>query len=246
MYCKICGKLIEDDSVYCKYCGNNVVPEIRLTQNKSVFTSFVELSKGKQIVIIIYGIWFLGWLAYLIDESENVLSTFFLVTIVFPFIIVGGWHIYKIIRNNKTVNVTLESNVDDSSSANTNHEKITNKDTGVPLDKDDILENAQSFEIATSLKTDVISSVPLLLYARNNGKMQVVNKKISDGYYDHYFQFISEDGKIARVDVSEKTAGLSSKDISKRKYQLSVNKLADGTYCLDFMDDKRKDDFLPF
>ncbi|MBR1379055.1 MAG: hypothetical protein IJ557_08040 [Bacteroidaceae bacterium] len=216
-----------------------MAPEIHLTQNKSFFTRFIELSKGKQIVIIVYGIWFLGWLPCLIDKGVHFLSIFFLFAIVFPFIIGGVWYIYKICRKNKPVKSTQINNVNNSSSFNLNQAKITNIDTDLQRGKDKIMENAQSIEIETSLKTDVISSVPLLLYARSNGKMQVVNKKLSDGNYDHYCQFTSEDGKITRVDFSERTDGLNSKEISTRKYQLSVTKLADGKYCLDFLDDKQ-------
>ena len=34
MYCKYCGKQIDDDSVYCRYCGKKVVENKETAETK--------------------------------------------------------------------------------------------------------------------------------------------------------------------------------------------------------------------
>ena len=248
MFCKYCGKIIEDDSVFCKYCGK-IVESAHPLSNKGITTRFLELSNRKQIAIIIYGIWILGWLCVLIANSdarhfaEDYVMPFFLYTIVIPFMVVGGWHIYNIIKGKKDYPNSLETN----EAYSIQLEKINSQDPiSSVATKHKHNEEQLSLAIETDICHQVISSELLMNFARENGKMQIVNKKLSDGDYDHYCQFTSEDGVITRVDFSDRTYVLSSKEISEKKYQLSVNKLADGTYYLDFMDEKQIDDSLPF
>lgn len=217
MFCRNCGKQIEEDSVFCKYCGENVAPRNSFFQNKGFSTRFFELPKKKQIATITYGIWFLGWFSFLIANADSCINIdydtrhfaedyffpFFLCTIVIPYIILGGRHIYKMTRKK-------------------------DKNTNSP--------NNEVYSVKSHIQAEkIISSESLLSFAKNNGKMQVVSKTIADGYYEHYCLFTAEDGKVTRVDFTERTGRLSSKEISEMKQQLSVNKLADGTYRLDFI-----------
>lgn len=253
MFCRNCGNQIEEDSVFCKYCGKIVSLENTLSQNKGISIRFLELSKSKQIAIIIYGIWMLGWLCFLIanaDEHHFVecyVMLFFLSTFFFPFVFIGGWHIYKITRERNEYTNSSENNEAYSIQSHIQLEKINSKESILPITTG---QDSKEDQLISSRETDVypriIFSELLLKFARKNGKMQLVSKKISDGYHDHYCQFTSEDGKIIRVNFTERTGGLSSKEISEKKSQLMVNKLADGTYCLDFIDDKQIDDSLPF
>lgn len=242
MYCRNCGKQIEDDSVFCKYCGKKILSEIPLSQNNGISACFLGLSKRKQIALIIYGIWLLCWLCYLIANAdrrhfaEEYVFPFFLYTIVIPFIVVGVWHIYKI-NSKKKINV--ESPRAEVSSSTQSH--IQSNELSLKIEV-----ATQEGQLPSTMTPRVLFSTLLLNFARDNGKMQVVNKKISDGKYDRYCQFTSEDGKVIRVDFSERIGFLNSKEISENKYQLTVNKLADGSYCLDFIEDKQIDDALPF
>ena len=86
----------------------------------------------------------------------------------------------------------------------------------------------------------VILSELLLTFARNKGKMQIINQKVSDDNYDHYCQFTADDGTITRVNFSNSTKSLTAQDISKQKFLLAVNTLADGSYCLDYIEDKKE------
>lgn len=253
MYCKYCGKIIEDDSVFCKYCGKIVQSGRPLSKNKGILTRFLELSSRKQIAIILYGMWILGWLCILIAKldtrhfAEDYVMPFFLCTIVIPFMAVGGWHIYNITKGKKDFTISLENEEAYSIQSNLQAEKINSQDSiSSVATKHDYNEGQLSSALETDICHQVVSSELLMNFARKNGKMQIVNKKLSDGDYDHYCQFTSEDGIITRVDFSDRTDVLSSKEISEKKYQLAVNKLADGTYYLDFMNEKQIDDSLPF
>ena len=238
MYCKNCGKQIETESVFCKYCGQNIT-KIPLSRNKGVLIRLSRLSKWTQVALIVYGIYFLIWLCILIDNwnnshyfRSNYFLPFFLCTIVIPFAIAGTCHIYKITRIKPGNN------------------SIQDPDVFRPQTSAKLEQTPKEKQPFPALNPDVhlqrISSEPLLLFARNNGKMQVINKKISDGNYDRYCQFTSEDGKTIRVEFADRIGFLSSKEISEKKYQLSVDKLSDGTYCLDLIEDKQIEDSLPF
>lgn len=243
MYCRNCGKQIEDDSVFCKYCGKTIVSETPLSKNKGISTRFLELSKGKQIALIVYGIWFLIWLCILIANANSYNFTelyvmlFFLCTIVIPFAIAGGWHIYKIIGVKKESNAI--PNIDNPHLAPP-YPQLPKETDKAPKEKQ------PSSAIEPEVRPQRVATEVLLNFARNNGKMQVINKKISDGNYDRYCQFTSEDGKTIRVEFADRIGFLSSKEISEKKYQLSVDKLSDGTYCLDLIEDKQIEDSLPF
>lgn len=241
MYCRNCGKVIEDDSSFCKYCGKKLSSGIPLSQNKGISTRFLELSKKKQIALIVYGIWFLCWVCYLIANAdkrhfaEDYVFFFFLCTIVIPFIVVGGWHIY-LINSDKKIKASPETE-----SSKSTHSHIQSNELSLKIET--VTKEGQ---FSSTMTPKVLSSTLLLNFARDNGKMQVINKKKFDGKYERYCQFTTEDGKVIRVDFSERIGFFNSKDISDNKYQLSVNKLVDGTYCLDFLEDKQIDDALPF
>lgn len=247
MYCWNCGKQIEEDSVFCKYCGKMVVSGTPLSQNKGIYTRFLELSKRKQIALILYGIWFLGWLCFLFGNAsdrnffDDTFLPFFFFTIVMPFIILGVRHIYHIKKKkNKTSHKIGFSHLAQS---HIQPQKITAKEPILQSTAEDIFEDKQqSSEIVLETRSQILSSEPLLNFVQANGKMQVVNKKNSDSNYDRYCQFTSEEGKTIRVEFSDRIGFLSSKEISAKKYELLVNKLIDGTYCLDFKEEKQIDD----
>lgn len=229
--------------------------ETHRTNNRGIFTRFQELSKRKQTSLIVYGIWILSWICFLIanaDSShfaEDYVMPFFLFTIVIPSCVVGGLHIYRINKEKKINRDFSKSDVSNSTQSCIQN-KINGQKSIFPIESELTIKEEPSTMIETDICHQVISSELLLNFARSNGKMQVVNKTISDGIRDHYCQFTSEDGKITRVNFSDRTRGLGSQEISEKKYQLTVNKLADGTYCLDFMDAKLEakqiEDFLPF
>ena len=47
MFCKICGKAIEDNSKFCKYCGANLIDEVKSKQTTN--------SRSKEITVKLTG-----------------------------------------------------------------------------------------------------------------------------------------------------------------------------------------------
>ena len=87
----------------------------------------------------------------------------------------------------------------------------------------------------------------LLTFARQKGKMQIVNKSLeTSGSQEHYCMFTDSAGNTTRVDFNSQTRSLSAKDISEKKYQLCVNQLENGNYELAYINDKEIEDALPF
>ena len=239
MYCKNCGKEIAEDSIFCKYCGKNIGEEKSSSRDIGFFNKFRGLSSWKQITIIVYCIWILVWICILLANAnedyfaENFVLPFFICTIVVPFVIVGIWHIYKLRSRNKTQNKTTEAQQEDLN-------QIKSSLVSPEVKQDDVIEDAHN------TIPPIFSSESLLSFAKNNGKMQVVNKKLAENNFENYCQFVSDDGKVLRVDFSENIGPLTSKEISSRKSLLAVNKYPNGSYYLDYIENAQIEDSLPF
>ena len=63
MYCKYCGRIIDDDSKYCVNCGNN-------TNNDNLGTHHVD-APNKVFVILGFFIPIIGLILYLVYESKQ-------------------------------------------------------------------------------------------------------------------------------------------------------------------------------
>ena len=147
---------------------------------------------------------------------------------------------YKLRMKRKLSNLPLDDAPLPDQSDNQSNNVLTKGYTQSSKPESDVEETLFSFEkeLSSAIRKDapaVISSETLLNFSRRHGKLSVVNKK-TNNTYDRYCQFTSEEGNIVRVDFTNRTISLSSKEISDKKYLLSVNKLADGTLCLDFID----------
>lgn len=231
MYCRNCGKQIEDDSVFCKHCGKSVQPVEVVHGNRGVLEWFHGLSKGKQITAILYCLWLLVWiLNYLaVNDRDGFIVLCFISTVFVPFIIIGIRHIYKLLRNKKS------DSKDSIVQASQNDDDIS-----TPINTN--THSGQQAEIkASKVLLPVVSSELLFIFAKKNGRMQVVNKKLSDNTTEDYCQFISADGTIVKVEFSDKIGALTAQDISSQKYKLAVNKCTDGTYYLDYIDNVIED-----
>ena len=243
MYCRNCGKEIENDSIFCKYCGKNIGVEKPDSQNLGFLNKFRSLSQKKQVTIILYCIWVLIWLCVLLgnaghrDFAAEYVLPFFVFTIVIPFAIVGIWYIFKLkFQKKASVNNSIESHQQESSETKTHK-------TSPMISQELITEDSNE---VPRIVSPIISSEPLLSFARNNGKMQVVNRKLEDNKVEHYCLFTSSEGIVIRVEFSERIGFLSSNDISSKKYILAVNKCANGTYYLDYIDNTQIEDSLQY
>lgn len=247
MYCKYCGKMIEDDSIFCRYCGKDLSSESpNTTSNHEVrlYSRFTELSSKYQVSIIVYIIWFLGWLGFLIGNSNNrrfvedYFLSFFLCTILFPFVGICGLYLYKMKRKQKeeTTTQNMANSPHHSYSSN-----IFNNDIESIGDKE--LDAGDSAQVSPK----VIKSDSLITFSRSNGKMQIVEKKSENNdIIERYCLFTNDDKTTKHVDFSEATKDLNAKDISEQKNQLCVDHLLDGSYVLNYVNDKQLEDILPF
>ena len=109
MFCKFCGKEIDPDSHFCKYCGHDL-ESASSKSNNYLLSSFLNLSKKWQIILMVYSIWALGWL--LVGASEhfkyNFLIGFIVFVIVIPLLMLFVWHYIKHLRRkpiNNEVNI---------------------------------------------------------------------------------------------------------------------------------------------
>ena len=104
MFCRYCGKEIEEDSYFCKYCGKNI-EKIDSILNKNYVKKFTSLSINTQILTILYGLWFVGFLSFVLFDynyeygySYENIALFFLWVIFIPCIIFSLWYIWKLWR----------------------------------------------------------------------------------------------------------------------------------------------------
>ncbi len=222
MYCRYCGKLVEDDSAFCKYCGNNLVGEfIVKKESENFIAKFNSFSESKQKFILFFALWVLLVLWFLIlflelnTKSEDI--PFFITTLlifVLPYI---GFIIYYFVklRKNKKQLKSRFSAKEDKLDVNVEKENVITSET-------------------VKLERVLVKTYLLLDFARNNGKMQMVKDDKENGEIENYCIFTSSDGNIKRVNFSTKISTFTVKDISEHKYNLCVNEYTDGVFELDF------------
>lgn len=83
MYCKHCGKQIDDDSTFCKYCGKSLEEPIKTLDNSTnsseiptnSFKSLFNLDKRKIDIILALVLWVIIGLIIAIASSNNTFTT---------------------------------------------------------------------------------------------------------------------------------------------------------------------------
>ena len=100
MYCRDCGQEIDEDAVYCKYCGTkqqevNMVLAKTLSLYKSLAKKYKLSDNLSHILLIIWGIWFCIMGIVLCMEGCNfgefVASTIFTPALVFILLYIIRW-----------------------------------------------------------------------------------------------------------------------------------------------------------
>lgn len=231
MFCRFCGKQIEEDSLFCKNCGKKVNEEGKinpLQNNISLKDKFVSLPQKYQIGIIVYIIWLLGWICYLISGfsydndyyATDYVLPFFLFTIFLPVIGICLIYLYQLWMKKKEKKNSIKSV------------------TSSIIDIDREANNHTPGDSATSDNTHRERTVSLTQFSRNNGKMQIVDKKeeITGKLLERYCIFTSPDGAVTRVEFSESTRNLTANDISIKKNLLCIDR-HDNTYTLNYIAD---------
>lgn len=114
MYCKHCGKEIAEDSAFCQYCGGQIQEQEQKKPNGSLLNGFKSLSKGWQICIMVYIIWFLSGMCILVGNSgygrrfgEDVLLPVLIVVVAVPLLVLFLWYYFARLRKTEKNN-TIE------------------------------------------------------------------------------------------------------------------------------------------
>lgn len=237
MFCKYCGKQIDDDSSYCKYCGRNLLESD--TKNHSVSgggikEKFTLLPRSYQISILLYIVWLLGWLCVLIGNSddnhfsERIVLPFFLFTVLIPFAIVSLVYIHNLYKRNK---ITQYNNI----KSNTEVEVTEDSHLGLKkvITKKNVLSGKDSIkEILYTTFSDVWEFNEFLNI--NGPKLEKVwhkNTRTNDEYCTLNVTNLS--GTPISIRFHPTLGELSTTDIKERKDQLFVVKRKDnGEYYL--------------
>ena len=204
MYCKKCGKVIPDDSLFCQYCGEQLSdskpPKKQML--KSPLSRFQSLSRGWQICIMSYVCWVFLWIILWIDEDVQGIDIVIFVFML-PILALFIWYYFTHLRKGAKNKATLET-------------------ASYPK------------EVAPSdvQRRTKYSIFPLLSYAESFGKMQVKVERDNNGFATSYCTFTDEEGVVTKVNFSETTNGMTAADISEPKERLYVLQTAGSSYQL--------------
>lgn len=204
MYCKKCGKVIPDDSLFCQYCGEQLSDSKppKKQMQKSPLSRFQSLSRGWQICIMSYVCWVFLWIILCIDgpaQSIDIVIFVFILPILALFI----WYYFTRLRKGAKNKATLET-------------------ASYPK------EVAPS-DVQSRTKYSIF---PLLSFAESFGKMQVKVERDNNGFATSYCTFTNAEGVVTKVNFSETTNGMTAADISEHKERLYVLQTADSSYQL--------------
>ncbi|MBR5823570.1 MAG: zinc ribbon domain-containing protein [Paludibacteraceae bacterium] len=231
MFCRYCGKEIEEDSYFCKYCGKNI-EKIDSILNKNYVKKFTSLSVNTQIFTILYGLWFVGFLSFVLLDYEyeyhheyggiyrynyENIALFFIWVIAIPYVIVCLRYIWKLIRTKRMVkkNEVLAEESLLQEQEELREEKL--------CDEEEVVKDSNSEKLYS-----------LVEFVRQKGKMQIIVDYNENKELNYYYLFTAFDGTTTRVDATENTFQLTSKDIAEQKDKLCVRQLENGKLVLDY------------
>ena len=110
MFCKNCGKQIDDSSRFCKYCGSNVLDENNSLTSDEPEKKVEKFKQSRSSCIkwlIGYSLWFtfciIGTCHDLGERSNPIhpIIPFIVLGFIVPFIIWGIWYLIQTKKNNK-------------------------------------------------------------------------------------------------------------------------------------------------
>lgn len=226
MYCKYCGKQIEEDSLFCRYCGRHLgLPDKKIVVSSfKILRRFQSLSTRVQFFIIAYIVYFLICLCCLIDNSEYDIAgatiSFIICVLILPFVAICGYYFWGKYKQQK----------EGRGKQNISCEKGYNK---ICKTKFELVASSFRNVKYGKKKRLPIQSVPLLLFAKSHGTMQVVDDKDNPEEPKHYCLFEPLNGNSVKVVFAKKIGVLTAEEIARRKHELFVNLYANGIYELD-------------
>lgn len=194
MYCKKCGKQIEDDAQYCKYCGEHVGTDALSAPKKSIVEWFQSKSRNTRLVMIIGMIWlFIGICFLFVCEYAEEYLTVFVIFAGVPLVGWSLWYYFKYLRKGrkKRSEVNKSANIENTS---------------------------------TDDSTSQSNLIPLLVFAKENGHMQVGTYASEDtGIIKARCLFT----KTTYVDFSSALGELTAAEIAEKKEKLYVKRIDD-------------------
>lgn len=233
MYCRYCGKQIEEDSLFCKHCGGSLKEmdkksEMVLFKIKP-WNRFKSLSLVAQIIISVYLIYLLILVCFLIEDSFYCVADFIGLAFIAPFTLACAYYFRKRYKENKAA-----SNNEDISPSKDLEETKVKQESNIGPTVSSHIEESTNCVPNKILK----GTVPLLLFAKSYGKMQLVRRAISGTNTTECFcLFEDPDGNATNVLIAKELGVLSAEDISKNKNKLCVREYSDGSFELGYIDD---------
>ena len=205
MFCKKCGKVISDDSLFCQYCGEQLAETIssEKKERKSLLSRFQSLSKGWQICLMAYVcwafFWIILWASGSLDEPE--VAWFLLFVVILPVVALFVWYYFTHLRQSKkkTEEFSQPSSISQAS--------------------------------AVQIPTDY-SIYPLVQFVKAFGKMQIRVERDGDDIKSSSCTFTNEEGVITQVCFSETTSGMTATGVSENKERLFIIHTPDFGYQL--------------
>ena len=225
MYCKYCGQEIDQDSTFCKHCGADLSSDspssgtnLKGVSNLKVW--FTNLSKGKQICLMVYFLWF--WIALVLFYPErDFVVSFAIAVIIIPAALLMLWYAYShkwFKQGEDRPNISTLSQ-----------------------------DMKETFSEPSKAEKSIIKTYPLTAFAAEHGKMQLQRNydKESSSYIVSYV-FTNDDGNKTIVEPAEDLTLLSAEEISSQKYVLCVNVYGDGSLKLErWSIPHNPDDYMP-
>lgn len=107
MYCKHCGRQIDDDAIFCQYCGAKLVVNgaERVSENTKSEGRAPKLSPKKQKVLMIYGVYVLIWIFAILCTNGHgrgqVAVLMFLFCVLIPAIIFTIYRFRQFLKKEK-------------------------------------------------------------------------------------------------------------------------------------------------
>jgi hypothetical protein len=159
---------------------------------------------------------------YYYDDGDiffdyELIALFFLWVIFIPYVIFSLWYIWKLIKRKrmwKKKEILVEESLLQGQEE-LREEKL--------CDEEEVVKDSNSEK-----------SYSLVEFVRQKGKMQIIVDYNEDNRLIYYYLFTAFDGATTRVDATENTFQLTSKDIAEQKDKLCVRQLENGKLVLDY------------
>lgn len=203
MYCKKCGKQIDDDAQFCKYCGQNVGENTNKTSSTNIVEWFQGKSRGFRLVSVIGVLWLFIGICFLFvcEYAEDYLAVL-VVFIGLPLLAWSIWYYFKFLRKKKDATKKLA----DASLVN---------------------------DVESLISKEKAKELPLLEFAKLYGDMKVASyadSSTGNTYKSCIFtkttvvSFSKELGELTAAEIAERKKDLVVKESSNGIFELISKK----------------------